>query len=135
MVGVEVDDCPNSREQRPELLIGLPEPGCLGSRCSLDGAVFADQHRLAGRQAPVVEGREDLRERSPGRGRELRGPVVTVRTRPVYVGVAWIVPLRNSCRERCPARAPDPADVGGPDAREEVMHMAPGGYEAGRRYG
>ena len=56
MAGLEVDDRANRRELGSDCVVGLREPGGFSAGSPFYGAELANKHRLAGRQAPLVEG-------------------------------------------------------------------------------
>src|SRR5215471_3877906 len=126
MVRVEVDDRTKSREVFLNFPVSLPEPCGLGSGRSFHSSEFANEQRVAGRQSPPVERFKSLREGPPRPTGKLRCPVVTVRTDPVYVRIAWIVGWCEIIYEIADVWAPDPPDVRGTGCGKDRVHAPPG---------
>src|SRR6266702_6512346 len=133
MVLVNIDNRTKGRELCFNFPVSLPEPRGLGSGRSFHSPVFANEHRLAGRQTPPVERLKYLREGFPTEAGNLRCPVVTVCTDPVYIRIAWIVSLCGTLYESANAWAPDPPDVRGTGCGKDRVHVPPGRDETRRR--
>lgn len=126
MAGIKVDHRAKRRELGFNFPVGLPEPGSLGSGRSFNGPVLANEHRLADRQAPSVEGLEYLCEGCPMVTGDIRCPVVTVGTDPVYIRIAWIIGRCGTMYEITDVWAPDPSDIRGTYRGKDRVHVPPG---------